>query len=169
MRKSKEARASPRLRIYTTSKHQNTYLVNYPQVELQSLLSNLHIQTTVNDKSEIQLLTHQRPQSTIPVSFKMSGYTKFRMLRDDSHLAILRKACSLQETQETIPSLSEHLILFKMQSAEVKTQEGKESIHPKGKLQRMNIIALYQKSTEVSICPVVLTHNKTRACLARIM
>lgn len=71
------------------------------------------------------LLTHQRPQSTIPVSFKMSGYTKFRMLRDYFHLAIRRKSWSLQEAQETILSLSEQLVSFKMQSSDVKTQEGK--------------------------------------------
>lgn len=63
----------------------------------------------------------------------MSGYTKFRMLRDYFHLAILRKAWSLQEAQESILSLSEQLMSFKMQSSEVKTQEGTESIHPNGK------------------------------------
>lgn len=71
------------------------------------------------------LLTHQHPQSTIPVSFKMSGYTKFRMPRDYFHLALLRKSWSPPEALETLLSLSEHLLSFKMQSSEINTQERK--------------------------------------------
>lgn len=69
------------------------------------------------------LLTHQHPQSTIPVAFEMSGHTKFRMLRDYFHLAILRKTWSCQEAQETILSLSERIISLKIKNFEAKIQE----------------------------------------------
>lgn len=69
------------------------------------------------------LLTHQHPQSTIPLAFEMSGHTKFRMLRDYLHLAILRKTWSCQEVQQTILSLSEQITSFKMKTFEVKIQE----------------------------------------------
>lgn len=58
------------------------------------------------------LLTHQHPQSTIPVGFEVSAPTKFRTLRDYFHLTTLRKTWSCQEAQQTILSLSEQITSF---------------------------------------------------------
>lgn len=114
------------------------------------------------------LLTHQRPQSTIPVSFKTSGYTKFRMLRDYFHLAVLRKSWSPPEAQETLLSLSEHLLSFKTQSSEVDTQEGK--VYTSKWEVRMQSLLIQEhhrfvpKANRIQCTSRSATHNKPSTC-----
>lgn len=108
------------------------------------------------------LLTHQHPPSTTPVSLKVCIYTKFRMLTDYFHLALLRKAWSLWEPA---PSLSEQLISFKMQSSEVRTQKGKGKTSEKSVLIQIEVLkhnlllleftTSYHRSTEADTCPAV--------------